>query len=766
MNKSIETFKEHFTNYIIENPKKSLSWAFCLFVVAITSVLSIQTNYTPRIWFHKDSEQIQTLKSFEKRFGGDRNIVVGIYAKKGVIDQGSIKILKELTDKMWQVPEVIRVESITNFNNISTVDDDINISPLVDGDVDLKDLEFKIKGLDEVKDVFVSKNLDFAMVYGRLRPFFGDNPNYVHVMQELEKNIAHLYKNPDIKPIVLGSVPITYAFRKISNSDNIKTIPLMTFLIIILLAIYFRSFAGVTLPLFISFITIGTSFGVLGHLGLIFNSILAAIPGILLAICLADTIHILSSFYQSYEINKNIKDSLRFAMEKNFLATILTTITTAVSFFTISFTELIPIRDLGMISALGTICAWFFTYLILGPMILLLPKSFVIPRVNLIKKKPVSSSGFAVFINRFKIPIIILFTILSSSAFWISLDNEVNSDPLKYFSNSTKIKEDYDFTKNYIEAIRGADIVIDSGSADGVKDPIFLNKVDTFAKQLEKLDEIVKFNSILDVIKKMNLNLNQNDPSYSRVPDTKGQVAEALFLYSLGLPSGMGIENQVSVDNRYLRAVIKWKVETTKEAVIMEKKIHQMAKNLGLSTHSGGDLPIYIQVNEKVVDSFFNSMLMAVFLVSLIILITFKDPLLSFLAMLPNIIPLFFGAAYMALNNIYIDIGTSIVSAICLGIAVDDTIHFITHYVQNSGPNSENKMALQETFKYTGKALIMTTMALVCGFGSFLVADFLPNHYFGILCAIVLSFALLTDLLLLPSILLIWSERKNIKINK
>jgi hypothetical protein len=121
--------------------------------------------------------------------------------------------------------------------------------------------------------------------------------------------------------------------------------------------------------------------------------------------------------------------------------------------------------------------------------------------------------------------------------------------------------------------------------------------------------------------------------------------------------------------------------------------------------------------------------------------------------MLPNILPLFFGAAYMAVNGIYIDIGTSIVAAICLGIAVDDTIHFVTHYVQNKKQLGSTAKALDLTFHSTGKALILTTSLLVVGFGSFVMADFLPNHYFGILCAIVLTFALLTDLLFLPALL-------------
>ena len=113
----------------------------------------------------------------------------------------------------------------------------------------------------------------------------------------------------------------------------------------------------------------------------------------------------------------------------------------------------------------------------------------------------------------------------------------------------------------------------------------------------------------------------------------------------------------------------------------------------------------------------------------------------------------------MALNGIYVDIGTSIVAAICLGIAVDDTIHFVTHFILNQKKYNDSFKALNETFLSTGKALILTTILLVVGFGSFIMADFLPNHYFGILCAIVFIFALLNDLLFLIALLTILYKR-------
>ncbi len=729
------------------------------FLALSYGALGIKSNFTPRIWFDPDSPQIESLNSFERRFGGDQNIAIGYYSKTKLLSPIVLEELKKITDEIWLLPSVIRVDSITNFNNIKTVGDDIEISPLVDDTKDIETIIKDIKGLDELKDNLISRDYNFVIFFANLKPVFDKSPDYSTVMEAFQK-LKSKYENEDNRFTALGNVPVTYAFREISKTDNFRTIPIMFLLIFIILILTFRSFIGVMAPLFISGLTIVSTFGVLGHIGFQFNSILAAIPGILIAICLADTIHILSSFYNQFEQGIEKKKAIEIAMNKNYLATILTSITTGISFFTISFTELTPIHDLGILSAIGTFLAWLFTFLTLPGIILLAPNK-LIERKYSTKSKGAATSTFSNFIWRFKIPIVIAFTFVSIGSFITALDNEVNSDPLAYFEKNTKIKKDYLFVKKFFPGVRGIEIEIDSGKENGIKDTDFLKNVEAFTNKLKADDEIKQVTSIIDTLKQINLKLNRGESKFNSLPDSKEKVAEALVLYSMGLPPNQGLENIVSLDQRYLKMKINWTMETTREGLIKDKEIHQLAQSYGLETKTGGFFPIYAQVNDKVVDSFFRSMTMAIVLVSLIILIVFKDFYLSFLSMLPNIIPLFFGAAYMALNNIYIDIGTSIVAAICLGIAVDDTIHFVTHYVQNKKTLGSTAEALDQTFQSTGKALILTTALLVVGFGSFVMADFLPNRYFGILCALVLTFALLTDLLFLPALLALADKKEH-----
>jgi predicted RND superfamily exporter protein len=751
-NKLFEEYQSRFIEFILRFPKLCLSIAIFLFLVLSLGILRVDADFTPKIWFPSDSKEIKNFNLFERRFGGDQFIALGVFHENGIQDRIFIETIKELSKKLQYLPNILRVESITDFNYIKTINDDITIAPLVEDEFVIKEVIEKINDTPEVKNYIISNDFHYSLIYARHAPLFDKNPDYEELMDELEAILVP-YRDLGFRFSKLGNVSVTDAFRRISWEDNFTILPIVFGCIIILLFILFKSFLAVAGPLFICLLTIGSAMGLMGPLGVTFNNVLSAVPGILLAICLADAVHILTSFYQHFSESKNVMESMRFSMHKNFLATILTTITTGVSFITISSSGLVPLSDLGMLAAFGCLFAWFNTYLVIPPLFILMPASTYKVLWGSSKSANFETSRFAPNILRFRFPIIILFALFSLTGIYLGSKNEVNADPILYFSENSQLKKDYNFTKNYLEGIRGVDIMLDSGEVDGAKNPDFLNKVQKFVDEINTDPDIFKANSILDVIKKMNQELNSGDKKYYRIPDSQNKVAELLFLYTLGLPSGGGIENQVTIDYRHLNVHIKWGIETSRDGIEKEKIIHKIARKHGLNPKTGGFFPIYTRVNDLVVKSFFQSMSLAIFLVSVIIFITFRDPLLAILAMFPNVIPLIFGALVMYFMGVYLDIGTSIVAAICLGIAVDDTIHFVTHYAQNKKKSGDVFYALNETFKTTGKALILTTILLVIGFGMFVFAQFVPNHYFGVLCAFILSFALLTDLLLLPALL-------------
>lgn len=771
-------YANRWANFIVTKPYKALGLFFISLLLFLPGIFSIESKWSPRIWFDEDHPEIHKLNRFEQQFGSDTFISLGFYHPDGVFKNSVLKKIYQATEEMWQVKDVIRVESISNYNMIRAEEDDIIINPFLEdfnGDSQeastltpeaLTKLKNDALNDDVLPDFFLSKDSTYTILYAYLIPGLGGKePDFSEAVAQTRK-LVQKYEGDGLKIFMTGPAAGNDAFREVSASDNIKLIPFMFFFIILLLFLQFRSFSTIILALGLVGTTIGVTFGAMGHLGIIFNSLLAAIPGVLLAICIADAVHIFTSYFYFRDLKYHSLDALKLSLIKNFQPTLLTSISTGISFLSITHTDIAPIRDLGVLSGFGTLMAWLFTYLIIGPiMAILSPRLDKIPvktfefykffkKEMSATRKRASSRLMANLINKFRWPIMLTFVVITGVSVYIAIQNEVNSDPMKYFHHSVPIRKAYDFTGTKLDGLRGIEFVVDSGKPEGIKEPEFLRKLDRFMNWMVADEDITRVRSVREIIKKMNQTLHQNKEDEYRIPDSSAAVGQLLFLYTVGLPQGMDLNNQFTLDNRYLRIKVSWKIETSKESELKRDFLLKKAKDFGLSMITGGNAPIYLSMNQKVVETFFSSMAMALCLVSLLLFVVYRDIFISLMAMLPNVIPLIFGGALMELLDKPIDIGTSIVSTVCLGIAVDDTIHFVSSYKQYRQQGLGAIEAITETFLVTGKALIITTVLLVTGFGSFVFADFVPNRNFGMLCAMILALALLTDLLFLPALLL------------
>lgn len=684
---------------------------------------------------------------------------------------------------MWLVKDVIRVESMSNYNYIEAKGDDIRTDPFFNKDSynekELSLLQRQALSDDVLPDFFISPDSTYAIIYAYLKPILaGEETDFTEVVKQTREKIKEVSINQSgLKVFITGPAAGNDAFREVSESDNIKLIPFMFAFLLGLLFLQFRSVSCLVLALGLIGLTIGVTFGLMGHTGIIFNSLLAAIPGVLLAICIADAVHIFTSYYYFRSLGSKSKEATLLALIKNFQPTLLTSLSTAISFLSITHTDLAPIRDLGYLCGFGTIMAWLFTYLIIGSCLAILSDFLdkYPPKVFEFSKLLSTDSGatkkaeqrrvpliFTDLIYRFRFLIIGSFVVVSGLSLYIALQNEVNSDPMKYFHPRVPIRKAYDFTASKLDGLRGIEFVVDSEKEDGIKDPEFLKRLDAYMAEMVSDPDVTRVRSIREIIKKMNETLNGGLKSFYKIPPSSEAVGQILFLYTMGLPQGLDLNNQYSIDGRRLRIKVTWRLETSKESEIKADQLVALASKYNLNVETGGNAPIYLAMNQKVVNTFFSSMAMALILVSVLLFLVYRDLFISTLAMLPNVIPLVFGGALMQLLGKPIDIGTSIVSTVCLGIAVDDTIHFISSFKQYRAQGMNPRDAICETFLVTGKALVVTTALLVVGFGAFIFADFVPNRNFGMLCAMILALALLTDLLFLPALLLT-IDRSNYK---
>jgi len=253
----------------------------------------------------------------------------------------------------------------------------------------------------------------------------------------------------------------------------------------------------------------------------------------------------------------------------------------------------------------------------------------------------------------------------------------------------------------------------------------------------------------------MNRSLHAEDPEAYRLPETREALAQLLLLYTMGLPQGMDINDQVSVKNDAIRMTVMWTERESTRALQAFSEIEAQGKRLGLDVQVTGKFPLMSAMQPYTVNSLVVSVATALLAVSLILVLALRSLVLGLLALLANLLPLIVGGAALQILGYPLDVGTAMTASVALGICVDDTIHFLANYEAYRREGASPQTAVARVFSGTGRALVVTTVILGGAFATFGLGSFLPNVHFGVIVALMLAVALVGDLVLLPALLLL-----------
>ena len=753
-----------FATYLIDHPRQSILAALVLMALLIPGIAYMKSDFSYRVWFRESDPLLAEFDAFERRFGNDETVAIVVHSPSGIFDEASANLLLEMTEAFWKVPEVIRVDSLSNYNWTHAEGDDLMVEPLIPDDQVLTQAL-----LDERKEValshevipgyLISKDGTAATIFAQLKPAINGTPDFETVVQATRETVKTFEGRGDHEFFITGTAAVSNAFKEVTQEDMKVMVPALLAAIVIFLLLSFRSLGGVMLPMVIIFCSIAMSLGFAGWVGIPFNNLTAIVPHILIAISVADAVHILVTFFQFRRSGLDRRESTLRTLTKNLQPTLLTSVSTAIGFFSFASADLMPIVSMGILAGTGTIIAWLITIFFITPLLiyLKLPVPGGKAKVRNDECHPLAMR-YANWLSRYRYGVLGFFAVLLVLSLYLGLQNEINSDPFKYFAEDVPTRIANEFAESKIGGMSGFEITIDSGQAEGVKDPAFLAKVEAFQKWIDDQDHVSKTIAITDILKQTNRALNGDDPEAYRIPDNRDLVAQELFLYTLSLPANMDLNNRKSLDNRLLRLTAMSSIHDSRSTLKEIDRIENKARDIGLDASVSGKMPLYQNMNPYVVKAFFTSISLAVLLVGIMMILVLRSVGLGLLSMVPNTVPLVLGGAFMFLLGKALDIGTVLVTATCLGIAVDDTIHFLSNYSRWRKLGVSREEAIGQVLTHTGPALFVTTMILVVAFATFAFASFVPNINFGIVTAIVLSSALICDGTLLPALLLLKRE--------
>ena len=714
-----------------------------------------------RVFFSADNPQRLAYEELGREFTKNDNILLVIEPADGQVFKADfLNLIHQTTERLWQLPYVIRVDSISNFQHSHANGDTLIVEDLYQPNqkADLAELEQIALDEPQLINRLISAQanitgINISVLLPGKNPMT-ETPAIVNAVRQLGSELEQQY--PGLKTYLTGVIMLNNAFAEASLVDMTSLIPAVFGLVLLTLMILLRSLKAVFISLLVMLYAIMMSMGFAGWMGFPMTPPMAIIPIIVMTLAVANSVHIMLPALKYMRSGMQRQKALVTSLKLNRYPVFLTSLTTALGFLALNTTEVLPFHHMGNTAAFGVTIALLFSLLLLPALFMLIPIK--------VRVKPdaqhKSLQGFAQFITRYYKILLILSLVSAITITSFTAKNVINENLIQYFDPSIAFRHDSDHIARHLTGTGFIDYALKADKA-GVSEPEFLHQVDSFIQWLKTQPEVLNIYSITDTLKRLNKNLHEDQIDWYRLPEQKNQAAQYLLLYEMSLPYGLDLNNQVNLDKTATRVSVAVKNMSAMEYIDLDHRARHWMQQHTPDIASIGSSPtmMFAHISMNNASSILLSTTLALIGISGILLVTFRSLKLGLISLVPNLIPIGMGFGLWGLFNGEIGLGLSLVAATSLGIIVDDTVHFLSKYCQGKRDQALNtEAAIAYAFDQVGPALLTTSVALIAGFSVLYFSVFKLNSDMGILTATTLLLALVLDFILLPSLLL-WLDR-------
>ncbi len=752
-------------------------WIFLLLMIVTVlfagmGAKNLSFNNDYRIFFNDDDPHLKAFENLQDTYTKNDNVLIVLAPEDGkVFTRKTLAAIEDITKRAWQTPYSIRVDSLSNYQHSESIQDDLSVGDLYEEAEKLTDKDLSritavtlnepllvhrlISEKAHVTAVNITMEFPKMIDDGKGGQKAADPTKQVtEVVKSVRALKEHIGKTyPDIKVYLSGIVMMNNAFGEATIYDMSNLLPLALLLILITVFFLLRSITGTFVTMLVIFFSLITAFGLTGWLGIELSSPVMSAPIIIMTLAVADSVHILSTWLTEMRQGSDKKAAMRESLRVNFMPVFLTSITTAIGFLSLNSSDAPPFRDLGNVAAMGVMAAFFFSVFLLPSLATLLPVK--------VKQRETSThkimASFAEWVIRNQKSLLIVMSVLAIALISLVPKNELNDVFVKYFDKRIEFRTDTDFISDNLTGIYNVEYSIDTKISGNIAEPEVLRKIKKFADWLEMQPEVIHVNTLTDTFTRLNKNMHGDDPSMYKLPETRELAAQYLLLYEMSLPFGLDLNNQIDIDKKSTRVTVTMKTLSSKEVINFENRSNQwMEDNIPeLKTVGASPTVMFAHIGMKNIVSMITGTTIALILISLILIVALRSWRYGLLSLIPNLVPAGMAFGVWALVDGEIGLALSVVTAMTLGIVVDDTIHFLSKYLRG---RRERGLSAEDSVRYAfstvGVALWVTSMALIAGFLVLATSSFKLNSGMGLLTAIVIAIALIVDFLLLPPLLM------------
>lgn len=565
---------------------------------------------------------------------------------------------------------------------------------------------------------------------------------------------------PNVNIVINSDVLLEQDGRQAMLDDLSILLPIVIVVCIMTICLCFRSLLlGGAILIHIAF-TVVCTLGTLGYLQQAFNSISVMAPLVVVIIAVANSVHIISLLQQDLARGNSKYEAMRFSLSRNLQPITLAALTTAIGFSSLNMSSSPSIQDFGRIVALGIVYAYLFTLAVLPAVLTVLTratetnKTAIIntPQEGFLRRQLLRITSLAE--RRDKL-VFISFSVLSVLGFALLPLNETDFNRLAFIDDDTEMASYYDAVAQYMDRGPTLGYAIDTGTVDGGIEPAFLQRLEAYQEWLTDLQGVESAASVVDMVKTISEVANENDPNAYAIPPDIDSVAYYLNSYEVVQSEEFPLSGFVSNDFSIVTLVVNARTLSNQELLNLDAEITQgfASQFSDAELLHGSGLLLFARMDQLVTFELMQGYTVSLLLITLCLIVGLRSWFFGLLSIIPNLLPavIVFGGWGLLVGQI--DPFVMMLFSISIGLVVDDTVHILSHYLENRQLGNTQNQSILQAISTAGPALTITTMVLALGTTILIAANTLYFQQSAKLLVPIVVLALILDLLYLPTIL-------------
>ncbi|MEN8250061.1 MAG: MMPL family transporter [Bacteroidota bacterium] len=698
----------------------------------------LETYNDTDIWFNKTDQEYVDYQDFINEFGSDESIVL-LYKSDSIFFNNGLALNRSITSRLSKFEGVSSVISLSTIKKIvrnpfgystRSILPQLSVNP----EKLRKDITGNLMCLNNV----INKKGDITATV----IYLDSLKKRQKVLSEIDE-VQKLLVEKGIESITIGTVPIRSALNKVSKKEAGKFLLLAIGIIGAFIYLLYRSFRLVLIPIIIAIITVSWTLGLMALLSIKLNLVLSILPLILLVITLAFSIHFITDILRNITEGASNQERVQLSFNSIFVKCFLSGLTTAIAFLSFTFSDIGPIENFGIFTAIGILFSFIITFTAL-------PIYFYYHYPQRGHRQKLWDSLYIRLLsfitdNKRKIVISSIIILIISIVGIFRL--EINTDQSEYFKETNFLRKQITTAEQWFGSIYPLDVVINLPSSIYDSSEQYLSKLAAFESKVESIPILSSSFSLTSLVNSYRESL---DNRYD-----KNQIIQLMKSSKI-----RDKHNYISSNGKSIRLVVKTEWLGDQESGQLIRNINAIADevfiNDGISVQVTGQAALLSSLSNRLVRSQIFSIGLCFGFIFIVFIVIFQQKNISLLALIPNILPVIISLGLMGWLGVQLDVVMALLASVTLGIAVDDSIHFLKSFQQyNTGTDSDIKSSILKSYHKSGNAIITTTFLLALGFIVMIFSEYIPIINLGIFITLSVTLALIFDLILLPAILLL-----------